>query len=387
MWSVPPEQTHSSQPGRRQHGSLFVQFLYEPGFIHRTGGFSSRQFSGSNWGMMMARRPLGVGRVGLRAMASLEPWTIPGCGYLNLLATGEMCEGDTIHDRQHPHDLFMELGADYDAPLRGRWRWQVYAGLSGEPALGPAGFPHRISAMANPIAPIAHHWLDSTHITFGLVTAGVYNNRWKAETSVFNGREPDEQRADLDLGALDSVSGRLAFSPATRLAVQVSAAHLHESEEEFGDDPRSDVNRATASATYHVAVGKEGIWATTLAYGVNSAREIVPGDFFDAVTHALLLESTWTSDDRHTWFGRAEVVEKAAHDLHFHEFPTSVFTVGKLQAGYVRHFRPWKGVLPGVGGSLSLNLVPEALTSRYERRLAPGVGFFFTARPTRHDRR
>jgi hypothetical protein len=37
---------------------------------------------------------------------------------LNQLATGETCEGDTIHDRQHPHDLFMELAGEYDRPRR-----------------------------------------------------------------------------------------------------------------------------------------------------------------------------------------------------------------------------------------------------------------------------
>ena len=182
------------------HGAAFLQLLWEPGDIHRTGGFSELQVGGVNWGMLMARRPLGAGRLGLRMMGSLEPWTIPGCGSLNLLATGEMCRGDTIHDRQHPHDLFMELAADYDRPLRGAIRWQIYGGLAGEPALGPPGFPHRLSALVNPVAPVAHHWLDSTHITFGLVTTGVYGARWKAEMSAFNGREPDENRADLDLG-------------------------------------------------------------------------------------------------------------------------------------------------------------------------------------------
>ena len=49
-------------------------------------------------------------------MFSAEPYTVPGCGSLNLLATGEVCEGDTIHDRQQPHDLFMELAVDYDRP-------------------------------------------------------------------------------------------------------------------------------------------------------------------------------------------------------------------------------------------------------------------------------
>jgi hypothetical protein len=38
-----------------------------------------------------------------------EPWALSGCGYPNLLATGEIWDGDSIHNRQHPHDLFMEL--------------------------------------------------------------------------------------------------------------------------------------------------------------------------------------------------------------------------------------------------------------------------------------
>src|SRR5688572_3126242 len=193
------------------HGNVFGQLIAEPGDRHRTGGASEHQGSSVNWAMLMARRPLGGGRFGLRAMGSAEPWTVSDCGFLNLLATGEMCEGDTIHDRQHPHDLIMELAADYDRPLRGSLSWQIYGALSGEPALGPGWFPHLLSSITNPVSPVTHHWLDSSHITFGLVTAGLYGRRWKAEVSIFNGREPDEHRADFDLGSLSSVSGRLSF--------------------------------------------------------------------------------------------------------------------------------------------------------------------------------
>jgi hypothetical protein len=366
------------------HGNLFGQFIVEPGDeIHRTGGFSTHQFESSNWGMAMMRRPLGTGKLGLRAMISLEPWTLPNCGALNLLATGEICEGDTIHDRQHPHDLFMELAAEYDRPLKNSTRWQVYAGLAGEPALGPAGFPHRLSAMDNPIAPIGHHWLDATHITFGVVTTGVYNNRWKGEVSLFNAREPDDRRADLDLAALDSVSGRVSYSPTSRLTFQVSAGHLNDAEVEFGDPPRSDVDRLTLSAMYHRPFGTGGFWATTVAVGLNSGTEIIPGGSFDATTGAFLLESSATFSDRHTWFGRVEIVDKPAHDLHAHEFATSVFTVGKLQAGYMRRLKPWKGIAAGLGGSVTAALVPEALAPRYNGRVAPGFGVFFNLRPTR----
>ena len=366
------------------HGNAFGQFLYEPGYKHRTGGFSTRQLSSVNWGMVMARRSAGAGRVGLRAMLSAEPWTVGDCGFINLLATGEMCQGDTIHDRQHPHDLFMELGADYDRPIRGSLRWQIYGGLSGEPALGPPGFPHRLSAISNPIAPISHHWLDSTHVTFGLITTGIHARRWKAELSVFNGREPDAQRSDFDLAALDSVSARLTYLPNSRWALQMSAARLHGAEAEFPPRRRSDVDRATASATYHRTVGVERTWATTVAYGVNSGPEVLPGQVVHLVTHAALAETTLTVRETHTWFGRAEVVGKPAHDLHAHEFTSRVFPVGKVTFGYVRTFTPWKSIVPGVGGMASFSLLPHDLAPRYSGHVAPGFGLFVSLRPRRH---
>jgi hypothetical protein len=365
------------------HGSLFTQFLYEPADPHRTGGATTHQFSAPNWGMVMARRKAGSGRLGVRAMLSLDPLTIPGCGYINMLATGEACEGDTIHDRQHPHDLFMELAADYDRELRGRLRWTVYGGLAGEPALGPVGFPHRPSAALNPIAPIGHHWLDATHLVFGVVTAGIYDSRWKAEVSAFNGREPDEHRFGLDLAPLDSFSGRLSFLPTPRLALQISAGHLKEAELEFEPQPRADVARFTASATYHRPLAG-GVWASTLAMGLNSAREPIPEGSFDARTLAWLFETTAALSDRDTFFGRIEIVEKPAHDLHAHEFPTSIFTVAKLQAGYVREFGRWSRAATGIGASASVSLVPPELESRYGGSAAPGFGVFFSLRPRGH---
>jgi hypothetical protein len=365
------------------HGAVFAQLLYEPGEIHRTGGFATTQASSVNWFMAMGRRQAGAGRVGLRAMLSVEPWTVTDCGFINLLASGEMCDGDTIHDRQHPHDLFMELAADYDRPVRGSLRWQVYAGLAGEPALGPAGFPHRTSAVPNPVAPITHHWLDSAHITFGLITTGFYDKRWKAEMSLFNGREPDENRADIDFGALDSISGRLTLMPTSRWALQVSAGHLTEAEAEFPPTPRSDLNRFTASATYH-RPDATSLWATTLAYGQNSGSEVTPTEVVDLVTHALLLESNYTIRGRHSLFGRMEVAGKPGHDLHVHEAPSTIFTVAKLQGGYVWSFNPRKGLVPSVGGTASIAVVPDALASRYQGNVAPGFGVFFSLRPARH---
>ena len=297
------------------HGNAFLQY------VHESGDRGDDQFGSVNWFMGMADRNLGSGHLGLRGMLSLEPWTIRGCGYPNLLASGELCNGETIHDRQHPHDLFMELAATYDHPIAGDIRLQLYGGPVGEPALGPTAFPHRISAMPSPIAPISHHWLDSTHITYGVVTAGVYGKRWKAETSVFNGREPDENRTNFDFGALDSWSGRVWFLPTNRWALQVSAGHLTEAEAGHDGGPRVDVDRVTASATYHRIFRKGSIWASTVGWGRNQE----PGT--DA-TNALLAETNLTFDERHTWFGRFELAGKSGHDLAI-ESP-DIFTVAKL---------------------------------------------------------
>ena len=369
----------------RLNGALFVQALYEPRDRHRTGGSGRRQVGSINWGMFTARRNVGNGRFGVRTMLSAEPWTVPGCGSLSFLAVGEVCEGDTIHDRQQQHDLVMELAVDYDRPLRGEWRWQIYAGLAGEPALGPPGYPHRASAMANPIGPITHHWLESTHGTFGVLTIGIHNPRWKAETSVFNGREPDDGRADFDFGAFDSVSARASFLPTERLALQVSGARLRGAATDFPFPSQDPATRFIASAVYHRPLAADGIWATTVAFGANHAREaVLGGGILDATTAAGLVESSLTISERYTIFGRAEVGGMPAHHLHAHEYSTSVFSIGKVQVGYVRYLRPAKGVQPGIGGTVSISLVPAALAPRYSGRTAPSFGVFFSVQAARH---
>jgi hypothetical protein len=352
------------------HGNLFVQYLHESGEVHRR----SQQGGSINWIMGMARRPAAGGRLGVRTMLSLEPWTIAGCGYPNLLATGEVCDGDSIHDRQHPHDLFMELVGEFDRPLTSSLRWQVYGGPAGEPALGPPGFPHRLSAMPNLMAPIGHHWLDATHITFGVVTGAVYHRRWKAEASIFNGREPDERRTDFDLAPLDSFSGRVWYMPLERMALQFSGGRLEDAEAPHGVGPRQDVVRLTTSATYHAPLGA-GFWATTVGWGMN--RESI------ASTHALIAETVATADQKNSWFGRLEVAGKPAHALHVHE-SNGTFTVGKVQGGYIRYFTSRSGLQPGFGGSISASVVPAALEPRYGGRIVPGFGVFVTVRPAAH---
>jgi hypothetical protein len=346
---------------------VFLQYL------HDAGDRGDDQFGSINWAMGMARRALGEGRLAVRAMISLEPLTIPGCGYPDLLASGEVCDGAAIVDRQHPHDLFMELGAQYDRPLRPGLALQLYGSLAGEPALGPVAFPHRLSATPNPLAPLSHHWLDATHIAYGVGTAGIYTGQWKAEGSIFNGREPDDERYDFDFGALDSFSGRVWFLPTDRVALQVSGGHLTEAEESEDTPERVDVDRVTASATYHHPF-REGasVWASTVGWGRNTEE--------NESTSFFLAETNLTFDEQDTYFGRLEIGGKSAHDLAIDD-SDEVFTVAKLQAGYVRYFEPWGSFKPGVGGTLSMSLVPTALDAAYGQRATFGFGVFVTLRP------
>jgi YHS domain-containing protein len=358
------------------HENLFLQFLDD------SGKRGNDQLGSINWVMGMAQRRVGQGRLGLHGMFSLEPWTIRGCGYPDLLASGEQCRGETIHDRQHQHDVAMELSMEYDAPINGATRWQVYAAPSGEPALGPVAYPHRVSAMPNPLAPIAHHWLDSTHVSFGVVTGALYGGRWKVETSAFNGREPDEHRKDFDFGALDSVSGRIWFLPTSKVALQMSGGHLSEAE---GRDagaavalgasapgaPRRDVNRVTASATVHQISG-DRVAASTVAWGRNSES--------GEATNALLVETSAMLRDRVAWFGRLEVVQKTPHDLDVPPAKDS-FTLSKIQGGYTRYISAMAGFKAGVGAALSAGIVPRDLKAAYGGRVNPGVAIFLTLRP------
>jgi len=351
------------------HENLFVQFL------HESGARGDDQTGSVNWVMGMAQRRVGHGTFGLSTMFSAEPWTVGGCGYPDLLASGEQCNGEPIHDRQHPHDLFMELTASYDAPLKGGTRWQIYGGPVGEPALGQVAFPHRISAMTMPLAPITHHWMDSTHVTFGVVTGGVYGRAWKAEASVFNGREPDSDRTNFDFGALDSVSGRFSYLPTRRLALQVSMGRLTDAEASEVGDARTDVTRVTASATYHRPFANESLWATTVGWGRNAES--------DHASNALLVETNVTVADRDAWSGRLEVVGKSAHDLVVPE-PPDAFTVARLQGGYTRYLAAWNGFQPGIGAGVSLAIVPESLTSAYGSRTNAGFAVYATLRPKAH---
>jgi hypothetical protein len=300
--------------------------------------------------MLMAQRRLGEGTLGLRGMVSADP-LMGKSGYPLLLQTGETANGQTpLVDRQHPHDLFMELAASYSHPLSERSSVFAYVGLPGEPALGPPAFMHRFSGEDNPEAPISHHWLDSTHITYGVVTLGYTFDRFKIEGSAFRGREPDQYRYNIESGKLDSASVRLSWNPTRDWALQVSRGHIKSPEQL---EPEVNIDRTTASVIYHRTFGSNQ-WQTTLAWGRNAAR---PG----VTTNTYLLESAISVAQRHIFFGRAERADK--HELL--PLADTKFQVGKLSAGYIYDIPIAQHLKVGIGGLVSKYSLPSDLQSSY----------------------
>jgi hypothetical protein len=307
---------------------------------------------GPNMGMLMGSHSAGRGTLGLRTMLSLDPATVGKHGYPLLLQTGETADGRTpLIDRQHPHDLFMELAATYSIPFGGGSAFG-YLGYPGEPALGPPTFMHRFSGTTLPETPIMHHWLDSTHITFGVATIGATWNGWKAEASSFTGREPDESRWNFDKPRFDSYSGRLSFNASKSWALQLSGGHLNSPEQL---EPEIDVDRYTAGFSYNRTMGSAN-WQTSATWGRNRKHGVNQD--------GVLLESTWWSGASHTVFGRAELVKKA--EL-FGSGPLAhaMFNVGKVSAGYVYDVSAWSHFTFGVGALGSVYRIPGALRATY----------------------
>src|SRR6059036_1029749 len=346
------------------HGKGFLQYDWQGGFR------GSNQLGIVNWGMVAATRPLGGGQLQLRAMLSAEPWTIGSRGYPLLVQTGESYQGAPLHDRQHPHDLFMELAALYERPVARNLGLSLYLAPVGEPAVGPVAFPHRPSAADDPLAPIAHHWQDGTHITFGVVTVGVFTRTVKLEASWFNGREPDENRANFDYRGrrLDSYSGRMTVNPGPRWSVSAWYAYLKSPE---GLYPDESLHRIGAAALTTQTVGAGGTWSSGLIYGAND--QIGPG----RLASSVVLESTVGLDGTNSLFGRIEYVRKSAEELVIPAVPaTTQYDVGALAMGYLRTVGTVAGLAAGVGVRGSVNYVPSSLNAVYGSRTPAGVAIY-----------
>ena len=341
------------------HGWAFVQQDWQG------GDRGASQFGSLNWGMIMADRMIGSGKLQLRFMPSLDAATVGKCGYPLLLQSGETCDGQSLVDRQHPHDFFMELGALYEQPVSSNLALLLYAAPAGEPALGPVAFMHRPSAMDEPQAPLGHHWQDATHISYGVVTAGLFTRRVRFELSSFNAHEPDEERWNFDPIELNSISGRLTVNPSDNWSMTAGYGVLSNPELHV---PAEDVSRLVLSVMHGRRL-MNGQWSTSVIYGMNKPEG---GD----ASHSALLESERLSG-RNTVISRLEWVQKSAHDLDLSTFPDErTFNVAAASLGYIRDIGGLDRAALGFGARATVNVVSAALEPFYGSKMPIGGMLF-----------
>jgi hypothetical protein len=333
---------------------------------NRQGGPSGdTAVESSNWNMLMAQRPVAAGTLTLMMMNSLEPATFGGGGMPQIFQTGEVFEGRPLVDRQHPHDLFMNLSATWRRPVGAGAGWIQLAPV-GEPALGPTAFMHRASSGENLTAPLGHHWHDSSHITSTVITAGGAWRRAVLEASAFHGKEPDEGRWDIDAGALDSYAVRLKVGLGGPWSAQVSHGFLKDPE------TLSPGNARRTTASLHYRADGDGPIAASLVWGQN--REV------HGVSNAALAEGAWQMTARDQVYARAEygqkdeqllvnkgVSEREQHG-HSHGFTAVVrpsVPVGAMTVGYLRNRDLFGSVNAGLGADITVYQVGASLREAY----------------------
>jgi hypothetical protein len=320
----------------------------------------------ANWGMLAAARNLGRGSLMVRGMVSLDPLTVTGKRYPLLFQSGETANGAPIVDGQHPHDLLMELSIHYARPIGEKAMINFYYAPVGDAALGPIAFPHRASSMELPQATLGHHWQDATHIANNVVTAGLTCGKFRIEASGFRGKEPNENRWNVDMGPIDSWSSRLTWQPGRNWVAQVSAGRLRRPETTHEDD----VVRSTASVHYTRPVRGTLGWSTSLIwarnyktigrYSTNAilAETVVP------VTRKNLLTA------RAEWSQRDELFEYD-HDLAhriYDETGKRAHNVGAYTIGYTRELRSAGALHAAAGFNLTAYSLASTLKPYYGSR-------------------
>jgi hypothetical protein len=367
--AVPPAaHDHAQMPAEAGPWRLMQDGVVFGLFNSQGGPRGGEEFVVPNWWMGMLMREKGTQQLTFSVMLSLDPATVGTSGYREIFQVGEALEGEPLVDRQHPHDFLMQLAAAWRRNLSEGTSVNIAAGVAGEPTLGPIAFMHRGSAAGLPLAPLGHHTFDSTHISFGVVTASVDRGRWTVEGSVFNGREPDEHRWNIDFGAMDSVAGRVWFRPNSQWAIQVSSGRLREPEElEPGDAVRT-----TASGSWF-RQDDRGFTGVTVGYGVNAAH--------GERRHGAFGEFT-TERAANSAFGRLEIqqVETAAllHEPGHDETAgaPSPARVAALTLGAARRILVWRGFEGALGGQVTLYGVPRVLRPSHGEHPVSAQAFF-----------
>jgi len=381
--SIEPKTTSESDPMVVKTRGSWTFMFHANAFLvdtQQSGPRGHDKLFSTNWLMPMLMHQSGRNTITFRTMLSLEPATVTDRRYPELFQKGEIAYGLPIIDGQHPHELFMELAGRYEFKLSDRSQIFVYGGPVGEPALGPTAYPHRSSASENPVATLGHHEQDSTHISNSVITLGFTGGPLQLEASTFHGREPGENRWNIDKGKPDSFASRLTIALNKNLSGQFSIGRINSRE---ALEPKLDTLRTTASIHYNRQFSFGHI-SSSLIWGRNKDLDHDRSRVFNSYA----LESTVKFLKRNWAWTRIENVDRdrtllvgeTRAALNIEEEP-----IGRVQAytfGYERDLPIRISALNvGLGVQATAYGVPLPLKAVYGNRPA-GLSVFLRLRPT-----
>jgi hypothetical protein len=190
------------------------------------------------------------------------------------------------------------------------------------------------------------------HTGFGVVTTGVVIDHFKLEGSVFNGREPNEERWSIQLAALDSWSARVSAAPTRNWTAQYSYGRLMPPE---ALEPGNE-RRQTASIEYNRPFAN-GNWATAVVWGRKHKEASATN------LSSYLLESTVNFRQRNYAYTRVELVDK---DELFPEGSVHpAYRIGGYTFGGVRDLFQGRVGQVGLGADVTFYTKPSVLDAAY----------------------
>ena len=178
----------------------------------------------------------------------------------------------------------------------------------------------------------------------------------KLEASAFNGREPDQNRYDIEVRAARFLRAAPVLQPEPRAGRSRRSFGRLASPEQL--EPHVSVRRSTVSVSYNAPVAQW--WQTTLPSATTHPRA--------AGQHRWLLESAAAVRTAHSLFARDQHVGKDELFLPDQPLYGRTFTIQKLSLGYVYDFARLAGMRLGMGALVSTYEYPYSLTASYGAR-------------------
>ncbi|MEY4514528.1 MAG: hypothetical protein RLZZ450_6650, partial [Pseudomonadota bacterium] len=351
---------HIGKWGLLVHGNVYAGYNW---YSSDRGG---QRFMGRNTLMGGVFRTFRRSELLFRLALSFEPLTIGKRGYPQILQTGQTTDGKRITDTMYALDFFRELALTYSWEVTPKWAGLIYGALAGEPALGPVTFTQRVSASADPLAPLGFQAQEPSHASFGVLTVGAFTRELKIEASWFNGEVPGSRRFGIYIRTPDSYSLRVAWNPHLFWSFQGSYGFL---EHPVARAPNTSQHRLSFSTTYTKWQADGSGLASTASF---AERISTNGD----ISTAFMVEAYWNIDGNHSVFGRGELLQKSGRELVLPEATDELFAVGSIAGGYIYYFGPYITLTPGLGLRASINPMENDLSRYYGTQVAYGLMAF-----------